>query len=281
MPEATRSYKRWTGPLTTRPLTSVVAENEVRLAFVSLWSRIVILLALLYTSVAVASLYRNRQNLGSDVVHSFDAFVGFLNNLQWVALAVAAIVGAPAILEDLRRGALELYLGRAVTSTHYLVGKIFATVGLTTLAVMIPALVYVGATAVLFRRHPIGWAWAVPGALLYALLLGLMVGGLALGLSAVSRSSRAATLVLFGGVAVLELVVRHVLEGITREPRLAILSPLAAFEQQSEWIFPRVTATSTFPLWWGIAEISVLIFAGWFLLWWRRPRVPGEDRGSP
>ena len=117
------------------------------------------------------------------------------------------------------------------------------------------------------------------GAFLYALILALLISGLALGLSAISRSSRAATLLLLGGFVILDLMVSNLLESITRDPKMQILSPFAAFQQQSEWIFQGVVSGAKFPLWWGVAELAFLTLAGWFLLWWRHPRVRGEDRG--
>jgi ABC-type transport system involved in multi-copper enzyme maturation permease subunit len=280
MPEGTKPYPRWDGPLANGPLVGTIARNEVRRAFTDTWSRYALIFIAAYTIVFLGNLYQAKQTSG-DSVHTMNAFVNdFLNNLRWGALAMAAIIGGPALLDDQRRGALELYLSRSVSPGEYLAGKVVAVFFLSTLAMFIPALLYVAASVFFFTKHPAGWALALPAALLYSLIVGLMVSGLALGLSSISRSSRAATLILIGAFMLLDLVISNLLEAITRDPKLQILSPFAALQQQTEWIFKAVTSGAKFPQWWGVTEVIGLTLLGWLLLAWRHPRVRGEDRGS-
>lgn len=276
MPEGVRPYPRWDGPLATGPRVTVVAMDVVNRAFRNLWSQLTLVFIAAWTIVSLGNMYNTRDDPG---VHTMDAFVDFLNNLRWGALAIAAIVGGPALLDDQRRGALELYFSRAVNSTDYLVGKIVAIFGLSTLALFLPGLLYVVVSTFFFTKHPEGWGTALFGALLYSLILAALVSGLALGLSSFSKSSRAATLILGGAFVILDLVVSNLLQEITRDPKMQILSPFAAFQQQSEWIFPDVTSGAQFPLWWGILEILGLTLVGWLLLVWRRPRVRGDEPG--
>lgn len=274
VPEGVRPYPRWDGPLSTGPLILVVARNEIHRAFTNFWSRLALTFIAAYTIVYLGSLYTLQQGDG-DSVHTMDSFVDFLNNLRWGALAIAAVVGTPSLLEDVRRGALELYLSRAVNTGNYLLGKILAVFGLCAAALFLPAIVYVLASVFFFEQHPEGWPMALPGALLYSLVLAALVSGLALGLSSVAKSSRAAVLLLAGGFVLLDLVASNLLEAITDDPKLQILSPFAAFQQQSEWIFRGVESGAEFPLWWGLSELIGLTVVGWALLAWRHPRVRG------
>jgi ABC-type transport system involved in multi-copper enzyme maturation permease subunit len=274
MPEGVKPYPRWDGPLNTAPLILTVAGNEIRRAFINFWSRLALVFIAAYTVMYLGQLYTLQQSSG-DSVHTMDNFVDFLNNLRWGVLVIAAVVGGPAILEDVRRGALEIYLSRAVNMTDYLIGKIVALFALTVLGLFLPATIYVLASLIFFKQHPEGWAGALPGALVYSLILGAMISGLALGLSSVSKSSRAATLLLIGGFAILDLVVSNLLASITDDPNLQILSPFAAFQQQSEWIFKGVDSGAEFPAFWGVIVIAGLTVVGWVLLAWKHPRVRG------
>lgn len=277
MPEGVRPYPRWDGPLATGPRVGVVAMDVVQRTFRNLWSQLALVFVAAYTIVYLGNLYQNRD--AGDDVHTMDAFVDFLNNLRWGVLAIAAIIGAPAILDDQRRGALELYFSRAVNSGDYLFGKVLAVFGLCTLALFVPAVLYVVVSLFFFTQHPPGWPMALPGAFLYSLILAALVSGLALGLSTFSKNGRAMTLILGGAFVMLDLVVSNLLENITRDPKLQILSPFAAFQQQSEWIFQGIESGAEFPLWWGVLEVAALTIVGWILLVWKRPRVRGDEPG--
>jgi ABC-type transport system involved in multi-copper enzyme maturation permease subunit len=273
MPEGVKPYPRWDGPLNTAPLILTVAGNEVRRAFVNFWSRLALVFIAAYTIMYLGQLYTLDQE--GQNVHTMDNFVDFLNNLRWGVLVIAAVVGGPALLDDVRRGALELYLSRAVNHTEYLIGKIVALFALSVFGLFVPAVIYALAALLFFKENPAGWSGAIPGAFLYSLILGTMISGLALGLSSISKSSRAATLLLIGSFAVLDLVVSNLLEAITDDPNLQILSPFAAFQQQSEWIFRGIDSGAEFPLFWGVIEIVGLTIVGWALLAWKHPRVRG------
>lgn len=272
LPEGARAYPRWDGPLSNGPLIGPVIANVLSRLFRSIWGQVTLLAIGVYTALQIGSI-----SDAPDSVHTMKLFVDFLNNLRWGALAMAVVIGIPSLLEDQRRGALELYLGRAINTREYLVGKVIAVVILTTGAMFIPALAYAVATLFFFEKNPEGWEMAVPGALLYSLMLGLMITGLALGLGSISRSTRAATLLLLGGFVILDLVVSNLLEQITKDPNFQILSPFAAFQQQSEWVFKGIDSGAEFPQWWGLAVLIGLTVVGWALLAWRHPRVRGAE----
>ncbi|HLE46895.1 MAG TPA: ABC transporter permease subunit [Candidatus Thermoplasmatota archaeon] len=272
MPEGVRPYPRWDGPLATGPRIGVVALDVVNRLRKTMWGQVAILIVLFPLVLSLSQTFSDDSD-----THTMTSFVELLNNTRWGVLVVAAVMGAPTLLTDMRSGALDLYLSRSVRVTDYLVGKVVAVFSLCTAAMFIPGMIYMAVAAFRYDKHPDGWATAIFGALLYAVLLALMVSGLALGLSGLARNARAATLILGGGFVVLDLVVSNLLENITNDPNLQILSPFAAFQQQSEWIFPDVQSGAEFPLWWGLLEVISLTILGWILLAWRRPRVRGDE----
>lgn len=277
MPEGVVGYPRWQGALATGPAFLTIAAEDAQRALRNTWSQMALILAFAYAVFYLGSLNTIGDARGDAAAHTWENFTFFLGNLRWAAIAVAAVMAGPALLEDARRGALELYLSRGLTHRDYLAGKVLAVVGLTFLAFIGPALVYVGASYALFGAHPAGWERAAPGALGYGAMLALLFGGLGLGLSCLAKSSRAATLMLFGGIIVADVFVASLLTAITRQGELQILSPLAALAQQTEWLLG-VARPYAFETWWGIAEVAVLTVLGWALVAWKHPRLAGEVR---
>lgn len=269
--EGVEGYPRWDGYLSTGRTWPVILGQEIRRTWEDLWGRIAITVVIAYALVFIGSL----QSAGS-TAHSYDTVLLFVGNLRWGALALAAIMAGPALLEDRLQGSLELYLSRAVTRADYLAGKIGATFSLTTVAIVVPAIIYWVVTLFLFTDHPARWTWFLPAALVYGLIWAGMVTGVGLGLACISRSSRAAALILFGAFAVADVLVANVLEGITRAGAARVISPLAAHGQQVGWLFT-AELPFAFPFWWGLVELAVLAALGWALVWWKHPRLAGVD----
>ncbi len=284
MPEGITPYPRWEGTPTARSRLPVIAENEIRNALRNRWSLMAIALGIAWGLSSIIEFYQLRGT--GTTSHDIEGFLAMLRQLAWFALAVGAAVGGPMLLEDARRGALELYLSRSVSRLEYLGGKIVALLTLTTAVIAIPAVMYWGFSFVFYENHPDAWATAIFPALLYALMWGLMASGLALGISSVSRSSGAAALLLFGAFATFSYLVDPPallsriapLTALTEDARFAILNPFAALEGQFGWLFS-TESPHAFPFWWGLLVWGALTGLGWGLLAWRHPRQRGEDRG--
>lgn len=274
MPEGVTGYPRWRGPLSEGPAFPAVAAGDIRRALNNMWSRTALILVFAYAVIFLGNLYTLGQARGADAAHTMDNFLYFLNNLRWGALAIAAVMAGPGLLEDARRGALELYLSRGITRRDYLLGKVLAVFGLTALAMIGPALLYYAGTYTLFDKQPAPWVQAPAGIVVYGLMWAALVSGLGLGLSCVAKSSRGATLMLFGGFVVADLLVSKLLEGITRAGEAQILSPFSAIAQQTGWLF-NVKPPFVFPEWWGLLEWLALTAVGWGLVAWKHPRLAG------
>ncbi|MHB8586225.1 MAG: ABC transporter permease [Thermoplasmatota archaeon] len=273
MPEGIGAYPRWQGTLRPTAAWLTIANEEVRRAWNNTWARTAITLAGAYAIVYIASLYTaSRAGGDPNTIHTMDNFLNFLDTERWAALGVAAIMASGALLDDQRRGALELYLSRAVTPFDYLLGKIVAVVGLTTVTMAVPALIYWGASYAIFTTSPANWQWVPFTATAYSLIWGILVSGLGLGLAAMSRSSRASAIILFAGMAVLDIVVSSLLVGITKASSARLISPFADDAQLHQLLF-QVAAPNAFPDWWGTAAVIGLAIVGWALVVWRHPRL--------
>lgn len=276
MPEGVRAYPRWDGRLRTASSAPAVALQEITRALNNQWSRSLLMVVGLYSILYLGSLYTYAQaNKGE--ANPFKDYLDFLGLLRWGALAVAAVVAGPSLLEDQRRGALELYLARAVTRREYLAGKILAVFLLTFAALFLPGLLYWLSTFLFFDKHPAHWGLAPLGALGYSLMWAALVAGLGLGLSCVARTSRGATLLLIGGFATLDIFMSKLLEAITKNHVFQILSPFNAVGRQTEWLF-QTPSTLDFPAWWGLLYWAVLLAVGVWLVARRAPRIQGDDR---
>lgn len=270
--EGVEGYPRWEGELSEARTFPVIALQEIKRTWEDLWGRVAIAVVAAYALVYIGSL----QSAGAQV-HTMDTALTFLDNLRWGSLALAAIMAGPALLEDRLHNALELYLSKAVTRFDYLAGKIGATFEMATVALVVPGLVYWVATWFLFTDHPGAWTFRFPLAVIvYGLIWAVVVCGLGLGLSCVSRSSRAAALLLFGVFAAADIVVADLLEGLTRVQELQILSPFSAHAQQVGWLF-QTSEPFAFPYWWGLVELAVLAAIGWGLVYWKHPRLAGVE----
>jgi ABC-type transport system involved in multi-copper enzyme maturation permease subunit len=268
--EGVPDYPRWDGPLREGRSFAVVAREEARRAWRNNWSLFALLFSFIWGGLNLVLL-----QTGGERVHTIDTATRILDNLRWGSLAVAAVLAGPTFLEDAEAGALELYYSRAVTQRDYLGGKILAIVGLATIAIVGPILIYWGGSYLLLESHPDQWLRFPLKALVYGLGWAVVVSGLGMGLSCVSRSGRAATLILLGGFAIADIIIKNLLSGLTASDKAAVISPFAAASAQFEWLFE--TGGEAFPYWWGLVALGILGLAGWGLVAWRHPRVEGVE----
>ncbi|MGQ0536917.1 MAG: ABC transporter permease [Methanobacteriota archaeon] len=270
LPEGVTGYPRWDGELRGGPAFPTIAAEEVTRASKGFWGQLVFGVAIVYTL-----LYLGRFYAAGEASHTMENFLLLVHLLPWAAIGVASVIAGPSLLEDARHRSLELYLSRAVTKGDYLFGKTLAVFGSAFAVVFVPILLYWVAGYAFFDAQPEQWEWIALGGLGFALLWATLVTALGMGLSVVSRSSRAASLLLFGLMAVADGVVSNLLEAITRDAKWQIVSPVAALQVQEWWLFS-VPDKSPFPYWWGLVEWGALAAIGILFVVWRHPRIGGE-----
>jgi ABC-type transport system involved in multi-copper enzyme maturation permease subunit len=265
------AYPRWQGELRPGPVLGTIAVEEARRTLRSFWGQIAIFLGFLLLVLFLSPLVSAARRAPDS--HSVDYFLSFFHSTLWAGVGVAAIASGPALLDDARRGALELYLSRGVSKRQYLAAKVLSVFGLTSLAVVGPALAYWVLSFLLFPRQPADWLLVPGGVLAEGLLWAGMLTGLGLGLSGLAKSSRAATIVLFGGFAVMDVFVSTLLDAVTGNHQVEVVSPLVALSQLSPAVFH--AGQVVFPWWWGFAELLGLMAVGWALVAWKHPRLAG------
>lgn len=269
MVETITRYPKWNGTLSTAPRILPIARDQFLRVYRNTWTMVAIgvfiaLAVLLQVTTGIAGMERLTTSL---------------KLLEWGALGVAAVGAGPALLDDARRGALEMYLSRGATRNTYLLGKALGIWSIVVLAVLIPGVVYYasGVISLDINELPPEWKWAWAGIIGHALIWGTIVSGLGLGLSCVMRSSRAASLVLFGVVFGLDVILSGLLTGITRSDTFQLMSPIANLEQQNQWLFPSTGAPYDFPFWWGLIVLGGIAIVGWSLYYLRAPRLKGVE----
>lgn len=286
MPSELAPYPRFEGKLSSAPRFWCLLEESLRSAARAPWALTALALGLTWGVASILEFQGLREATGTSA-HDGIGFLALLEQLPWFALGVAATVGGPALVDDVRSGALELYLSRSVGRAEYLGAKAATVLTLTTLTILLPAIAYWAASFVFYDTHPDWWNSALVGATGIALLWGAVASGLALGLSAVSRGTAAPALILLGLFAAIDYVVDPIslaqrmsaLTALTGDPRAAAVSPFAWLDAQQPAFFS-LDVTPPFPAWWGILGLGTLAAVGWGLMLWRGPRPRGDDLGE-
>lgn len=282
MPEGIQPYPRWEGTLSPRSRIAVIISNEIRRALWDRWSMFAIILGVGWGFASIIEFYQLRE--AGTGIHGYDGLVAMLRQLMWFSLAAAAAVGGPMLLDDTRSNALELYMSRRVSVQGYLIAKILGLGALTVGLMLVPGVVYWAASYVLYDGRPETWGSALLPIIGVSLAWGIMVSGLALGFSAVGRSTAGAALALLGGFVVLDLLVDPpgilqrvaTITALTENPDWSILSPFSSVESLMGPLFD-IDPIHTFPLSWGIGVWLALTAVGWGLVAWRHPRPKGLE----
>jgi ABC-type transport system involved in multi-copper enzyme maturation permease subunit len=149
----------------------------------------------------------------------------FLNQQVGLCVLLTIFGGAGLIANDLRTGAILVYLSRPLTRRDYVLGKLSVLLALNLCVTLVPGLllylVGLGLAPELYAKLEL--LWIAPAIVLHSLTISLSIGLLSLAVSALSRNPRVAGLGFFGVVAGLEMV-RGVLILISRSPWAALVS---------------------------------------------------------
>jgi ABC-2 type transport system permease protein len=148
--------------------------------------------------------------------------------LSWQAaftMFVAIFGGAGLIANDLRTGAILVYLSRPLTRRDYVLGKLGVLMALNLAVTLGPALALYAVALALAPELFWKWdlAWIGPAILAQSVAISLVMGLVVLAVSALSRSARVAGLGFFGLLIGLD-VARGILYAFYRRPETALLS---------------------------------------------------------
>jgi len=200
-------------------------------------------------------------------------FGQFLNGQLVFTLFLSIFGGAGLVANDLRTGAILVYLSRPLTRRDYVLGKLGVLLLLNLSATLAPGFVLYGAALGLAPDQFAAWdlAWIGPAVALHSLVVSGVVSVVALAVSSLSRSARVAGLGFFGLMAGLE-VASGIVGGIFRSPGSTLLSVQASLRAIGNALFG--IAERGAPLHWIYpASVLALVAAGCLLVLRARVRA--------
>jgi ABC-2 type transport system permease protein len=152
-------------------------------------------------------------------------FGTFLNQQIGFTILLSIFGGAGLIANDLRTGAILVYLSRPLTRRDYVIGKLGVLLALNLAVTLVPGLVLYATAASLAPDIYQKWAlaWVGPAIALHAVLISLVISLVALAVSSLARSARVAGLGFLALILGLD-VVRAVLHTLFRVPETTLVS---------------------------------------------------------
>ncbi len=152
-------------------------------------------------------------------------FGEYLNQQIIFTVLLSIFGGAGLIANDLRTGAILVYLSRPLTRRDYVLGKLGVLLALNLSVTLVPGLLLYLIGLGLAPEQFLKWDlfWIGPAVVLQSLLVALSVSLLVLAVSALSRSARVAGLAFAGLFIGLEII-RGVLVSIADRPEAHVLS---------------------------------------------------------
>lgn len=135
-------------------------------------------------------------------------FGEFLNQQIGFTILLSIFGASGLIANDLRTGAILVYLSRPLTRRDYVLGKLCVPLALNLAVTLVPGLALYGVALGLAPDQFLKWelAWIPPAIVAHAFVISLSVSLLVLAVSALSRSARVAGLGFFGLIFGLEMV---------------------------------------------------------------------------
>lgn len=152
-------------------------------------------------------------------------FGTFVSQQLWFVILLSVFGGAGLVANDLRTGAVLVYLSRPLTRRDYVLGKLGVLLALNLSVTLAPALLLYLIALALAPDTFLVWslAWVAPAIVTYCVLLAAAIGLLSLCVSSLSRSARVAGLGFIGLVLALDLA-RGLLWVAYRSRHVALVS---------------------------------------------------------
>jgi ABC-2 type transport system permease protein len=214
--EPLREIRFW--PIAREALRQVLAKRLFLGLLVIAWLPLLLRLVLVFAATQFPGAARLLELDGK-------MFGEFLNQQVELTLLLSAFGGAALIANDLRTGAILVYLSRPLSRRDYVAGKLTMLLALNLSATLVPGLVLYVASLGLAPKIFAQWslAWIVPAILAQSLLMSLVASLVALTVSALSRSARVAGLafvLLWVGLA----LIGELLQSVLSAPVVSLVS---------------------------------------------------------
>ena len=181
-------------------------------------------------------------------------FGDFLNQQIGFTLLLSIFGASGLVANDLRTGAILVYLSRPLTQRDYIAGKLLVPLALNLAVTLVPGLVLYLVGLALAPEQYLKWdlAWIAPAVVAHGLAVSLVVSLVVLAISSLSRSARVAGLGFVGLVFGLEMI-RLVLQNGFNRKEAVLLSLQADLQALGVALF-------------GVVDRQLDIAWGWPLL---------------
>ncbi len=201
-------------------------------------------------------------------------FGEFLSAQVGFVMFVMVFGGAGLVANDLRTGAILVYLSRPLTRRDYVAGKLGVLLGLGLFVTLVPALLlyFVGLVLAPQQYWRLELAWIGPAIVLHSLVLVLPLGLLALAASALTRRPVVAGLGFFGLYSGLEMV-RGVLRLVFDQSWATMLSLQSDQRSIGSALFGTTLRRSESVPWLSAALVLLLVSAACLLILRSRVRA--------
>jgi len=189
-------------------------------------------------------------------------FGEFLNFQMVFTLIISVFGGAGLIANDLRTGAILVYLSRPLDRRDYILGKLGVLMALNLSVTLLPGLLLYAVALSLAPAQfaTLELAWIGPAIVLHSLVISLVTSLVALAVSSLSKSARVAGIGFFILMVGLE-VARGIVYGVYRQPESLLLSFRASMQAVGNALFG-ITARGMNLPWIQPALALVLIALG-------------------
>jgi ABC-2 type transport system permease protein len=186
-------------------------------------------------------------------------FGDFLNQQIGFTILLSIFGASGLIANDLRTGAILVYLSRPLTRRDYVAGKLGVPLLLNLSVTLVPGLLLYVAGLGLAPEQYLKWdlAWIAPAIVAHSVTTSLVVSLLVLAISSLSRSARVAGLGFAGLVFGLEMI-RVVLQFGFRKKEAVLLSLQADLKALGVALFGVVDRSLQVAWFWPLAVLVVV-----------------------
>jgi ABC-2 type transport system permease protein len=273
MPIYEQAYRRWQArgplrrvrfwPITREALRLILGKRAFLGLLAVAWIPFVVRLVQVYIVTRFPEASRLLPDQGK-------LFGEFLNGQLGFAMLLSIFGGAGLVANDLRTGAILVYLSRPLTRRDYVVGKIGVLAALNLSITLVPGLLlYLSALSLLPERFlKLDMAWIAPAVVAQSLLISFAVSLLALAVSSLSRSARVAGVALMALWLGLEIA-RVIAANVFSRPEVSLLSVQANVQAVGSALFGITQHQALFWAW----PLAALAAAGLGCLAVLRSRV--------
>jgi ABC-type transport system involved in multi-copper enzyme maturation permease subunit len=186
-------------------------------------------------------------------------FGDFLNQQIGFTLLLSIFGASGLVANDLRTGAILVYLSRPLTQRDYIAGKLLVPLALNLAVTLVPGLVLYLVGLALAPEQYLKWnlAWLAPAIIVHAVAVSLVVSLAVLAISSLSKSARVAGLGFVGLFFGLEMV-RLVLQNGFNRKEAVLLSLQADLQALGVALFGVVDQQLDIPWGWPLLVLSVV-----------------------